>query len=233
MTHIIYNIYMRKYIILATAVATVVTLASCGGIGTMGGQTAQGAATAQQGKGGGLLGGIISAATSGQTIGNVLGNILGTDKPNEAALIGTWHYRQPGVAFESENLLAKAGGETMATQIKTKLQSTYDKLGYTGENTYFTFTDDHNFTGKLNGKTITGTWTYDEQECRIDMKTLLFSIHCYAKRTTVGMSYLFDAKKLLTLLQTAASFTGNSTLQGIGDLGKNYDGLKIGFDTAK
>jgi hypothetical protein len=35
------------------------------------------------------------------------------------------------------------------------------------------------------------------------------------------------------VLQTVAAMSGNSTLSTIGDLSKNYDGLRLGFEFAK
>ena len=50
---------------------------------------------------------------------------------------------------------------------------------------------------------------------------------------TGGMSFLMESKKLLNLFQTLAAMSGNSTLQTMGDLSKNYDGVRIGLDTHK
>lgn len=47
------------------------------------------------------------------------------------------------------------------------------------------------------------------------------------------MSLNFEATKLLTILQSAAALSGNSTLGTIGELSKNYDGLRLGFDLRK
>ena len=44
---------------------------------------------------------------------------------------------------------------------------------------------------------------------------------------------LFESKKLLTLIQTMASLSGNTTVSTIGDLSKNYNGVRIGFDLKK
>ena len=38
---------------------------------------------------------------------------------------------------------------------------------------------------------------------------------------------------VLNLFQTLAAMSGNSTLQTMGDLSKNYDGVRIGLDTHK
>ena len=62
------------------------------------------------------------------------------------------------------------------------------------------------------------------------LKSLLFNINCYAKKNTQGIALLFEASKLLTVLQMASAMSGNATLGTIGDLSKNYDGVRLGFD---
>ena len=208
--------------ILAGLVCLVLT--GCGALGTTGGSN--------NGMGD-ILGTVLGAMTNGQTIGNVLSSVIGLDKPTQAYLIGTWRYRQPGVAFTSENLLAKAGGEVAATTAKEKLQTYYNSLGINSSNTVLQFTQDGQFAGKIDGKSISGTYTYDPNECKLTLKTLLFSLPAYAKKTTGGMSILFESKKLLNVLQTVSAISGNTTLSTIGDLSKNYDGIRLGFDMAR
>lgn len=190
--------------------------------GTLGGTDSTGV--------GNILGSVLGAVTNGQTIGNVLTSVIGLDKPSQADLIGTWRYYQPGVAFTSENLLAKAGGEVAATTAREKLASYYSGLGISAANTQLTFTQDGQFSGKVDGKAISGTYTYDESECKLTLKTLLFSMPAYTKKNSSGISILFESKKLLTVLQTVAAVSGNTNLQTIGDLSKNYDGIRMGFD---
>jgi hypothetical protein len=182
---------------------------------------------------GDILGSVLGAVTNGQTIGNVLSSVIGLDKPTQAELIGTWKYRQPGVAFTSENLLAKAGGEVAATTAKEKLAAYYSGIGINSGNTYLQFTQDGQFAGKVDGTPLSGTYTYDPQKCLITMKTLLFSLPAYAKKTSGGMSILFESKKLLTVLQAVSAISGNQTLSTIGDLSKNYDGIRLGFDMTR
>lgn len=198
-------------------------LTGCGAIGTSG-----------SGSGvGDILGSVLGAVTNGQTIGNVLSSVIGLDKPTQAELIGTWKYRQPGVAFTSENLLAKAGGEVAATTAKEKLAAYYSGIGINSGNTYFQFTQDGQFAAKVDGTPLSGTYTYDPEKCLITMKTLLFSLPAYAKKTSGGMSILFESKKLLTVLQAVSAISGNQTLSTIGDLSKNYDGIRLGFDMTR
>ena len=61
---------------------------------------------------------LLQTMGSGGTIANIFTSVIGMDKVTEKGLIGTWRYDSPGVAFTSENLLAKAGGEVAATKIE-------------------------------------------------------------------------------------------------------------------
>ena len=215
---------MKKASFIAAGLLSM-ALISCGGLGS----TANGNGSST----GNILGEILGAATNGQTIGNAIGSILGIDKPAEGDLYGTWKYSQPGVAFTSDNALAKAGGEVAATEARTKLTQVYGKVGLNKANTQLAIKDDKTFSAKISGKPISGTWQYDSSTQKLTLKTLLFSIPVYAKKTTTGMSFLMESKKLMTFLQTIASMSGNSGLQTIGDLSKNFDGVRLGFDMSR
>ncbi|MBQ8463010.1 MAG: DUF4923 family protein [Prevotella sp.] len=207
---------MKKNILILATAALIVS--SCG-FGTMG-TTATGSQTTT------------TAANAGGALGNILTSVLGLDKMSQKNLVGTWTYSQPGCAFTSENLLAKAGGEMAAAEIKSKLQPTFQKVGISSSNTQVTFKQDGTFTAKIAGKSWNGTYTYDESTSKITMTGLLLNINCYAKRNTNGISLLFEASKLLTMLQTMSALSGggSSTLGTISEISKNYDGLRVGFD---
>ena len=176
------------------------------------------------------LGSIIGSATNGETIGNVIQSVLGLTKVTQKDIVGTWSYQQPGCAFTSEKLLAQAGGEVVATDIKTKLKPYYEKAGLNASSTKVTFTEDGKFSATVAGKTFSGTYTFDEATAKISMRTLLLTVNCYAKKNVSNMGFLFEASKLITMMQTMAALSGNSELQGIGELAKNYDGLRVGFE---
>ena len=55
-------------------------------------------------------------------------------------------------------------------------------------------------------------------------------MNCYTKREMNGISILFEGKKLLSLLQTLAAFSGNQNLETVSEISKNYDGVRVGFD---
>lgn len=180
-----------------------------------------------------VLGSVLGGGNSTSTIGNVISSVIGLNKLTAKNLHGTWKYSGPGCAFTSDNALSRAGGEIVASKIEEKLKSEYTKLGFKSSNTYFTFNEDGTFTSKIDGKSWSGKYTFDEKTGALKMQGLLLTLNGYATHTTGGISLLFESKKLLTLIQTMSAMSGNSTISTIGDLSKNYNGVRLGFDMKK
>lgn len=173
---------------------------------------------------------VLSAMTNGTGVANAITSVIGLDKVSAQNLIGTWKYSAPGCAFTSENLLAKAGGEVAAVQIEEKLLPYYQQVGLSSGNTYITFNQDGTFSSKIAGTNFSGNYTFDEKSQQIKLKGMLLSINCYTKRELNGISILFEGKKLLSVLQTMAALSGRTDIQAIGEISKQYDGVRVGFD---
>ena len=178
----------------------------------------------------GNMGQIMGAMTNGTGVVNAISSVIGLDKVKTQNLIGDWKYAGPGCAFTSENLLAKAGGEVAAVQIEEKVKPYYEQVGITANNTFISFKEDGTFSSKIAGTPFSGNYTFDEASQKITLKGMLISMNCYAKKEMNGISILFEAKKLLTVLQTMSALSGNKDLQTIGELSKKYDGVRVGFD---
>ena len=174
--------------------------------------------------------GNLGALMSGEGVANAITSVIGLNKVRPQELLGTWSYGGPGCAFMSENLLAKAGGEMAAVQIEQTLLPYYQQVGLSANNTMISFKEDGTFSAKIGGAPLSGQFTFDEQSQKITLKTLLFSTSCYTKKELGGISILFEANKLLTILQLASALSGSKDLQTIGEISKNYDGVRIGFD---
>ncbi len=179
---------------------------------------------------GGVLGGVLGTLGSQNTIDGLLGLVIGSVKVQETELYGNWYYTAPTCAFTSENLLAKAGGAVAAQNCKEKLQPVYNSVGISAQNTQFQFTQDHQFAGKVKGIPLSGTYTYDPSNGTLKLKTMLFTTNAYITRTASGLGLTFESKNLLKVLQVAAAMSGNSTLQTVGELSKQYEGVRLGFD---
>lgn len=201
---------IKTYItVVVFAITTSMTLASCG------------------------AGSLLQTIGSGGTLANAFTSVIGLDKVTKQGLVGTWKYDGPGCAFTSKNLLAKAGGEVAATKIEQELAPYLQKTGLSAQNTFVSFNEDGTFKAAIAGKNISGTWTLDEETAKVSMKTLLLTINCYAKREYGGIALLFESKKLLNMLQILATMSGNDTVKKVGELSKNYDGIRLGFDMKK
>ena len=220
---------MNKMKLLALAL-TGAMMMGCGSMGTM---TGTNGGTTTSSEGSGSLGGILDILGNPNTIGNVISSVIGTNKLTQTQLIGKWNYYGPGVAFTSEKALANAGGEVVAAQIKEKLLPTYKALGLAASNTVFTYNEDKTFSANIKGIPLSGTYSYDENSGKITFKTLLLSFNGYAKRNANGIAILFEAKQLLKVLQTITALSGNQTLEVIGEVSKQYDNLRLGFDVTK
>ena len=196
-----------KKVILGFAAFACLTMASCGNMSQ-----------------------VLGDMTNGTGVVNAISSVIGLDKVKAQNLIATWKYSGPGCAFTSKNLLAKAGGEVAAVQIEQKLLPYYQQVKISDSNTYITFNENGTFSSKIAGTPFSGNYTFDEASQKITLKGLLLSVNCYAKKEANGISILFEAKKLLTVLQTMSAMSGSKDLQTIGDLSKNYDGVRVGFD---
>lgn len=229
---------MKK--IITTVLAALLLLCSgcntglLGNLGGLGGEST-GNGTGQGGGLGDILGGVLGGVLGGlggNTVDGLLGLVIGSVKINESDLYGAWYYTEPGCAFTSENLLAKAGGAVAAETCKEKLLPVYNTLGINSNNTQFQFTQDHQFAANVKGIPLSGTYTYDPTNSTLKIKTMLFSSNVYVTRTTHGLAFTFESKNLLKVLQAIAAMSGNSTLQTVGDLSKQFDGVRLGFDMA-
>ncbi|MBR5087419.1 MAG: DUF4923 family protein [Muribaculaceae bacterium] len=180
--------------------------------------------------GGGLLGGILGSALTDNSVTDL---VLGGTRVNQSDLVGTWIYAQPGCAFTSQNLLAKAGGTAAATQIKQKLSSAYSSLGFANNNTGFAFDQNGNFEAVLKGLPLNGTYTLDPSSGKLNLKTSVGTISSYVARTSNGLSITMESKMLTSVLQALGNLSSNSSITSIANLGNQYNGVRMGFEVVK
>lgn len=217
-----------KKITLFVVGALALTLTGCGALGT---------SLATGGAGSNVLGSLAQTATQGQTLTNILTSFIGADKALDVT--GTWKYSQPGCAFTSKNALASAGGEVIAQEIKNKLAPQYNTLGFKASNTQFTFNKDNTFSAKILGTPVSGTYTFDSATQALNMSINLLGVPAYTlngavKKNTNGIALLFDAKKILQIMQTLGAVNGaGATLATFSDLASKYDAVRVGFDMTK
>jgi len=167
-------------------------------------------------------------------LGGLLKDVVGDKTTTATSIIGTWTYVGPDCQFESDNLLAKAGGEVAAQNVEAKMKTVYDKIGMGG--CQYTFGEDGSYSLTIKGKTISGTYTFDSEAKTVTMKGKLgIKTVAYVTVTGNSMSLVYNADKLMSVLKTVmgAVSSVNSTASTVSGIAGKYDGLRLGFELKK
>ena len=180
----------------------------------------------------------VSANAGAQDLKSILSGVakavVGNKATTASSIIGTWTYSGPECQFESENLLAKAGGEMAAKEVEEKMIAVYNKVGM--NNIRYTFNEDGTYSYQMKKRTVTGSSVFDDAAKTITMTGKLgLKTVAYVTVTGNDMSMVFKADKLMSILQTitGAASKVNSTAATINSVAEAYDGLMLGFELKK
>lgn len=170
--------------------------------------------------------------SAGTAVGGIVDGLLTQSDISVEQMAGTWTATGSAVAFQSDNLLQKAGGSAAASTIESKLNPYYKQYGLTGS--VLTIDDSGNFTLKVKGISLKGTIT-KRSDGNFDFTFTPFgsfkvgSIKTYVEKPVSGLNVMFDATKLKTLITGITKLTGNSLAKTAGSLLDSYEGLCVGF----
>lgn len=180
----------------------------------------------------------VSANAGAQDLKSILSGVakavVGNKATTASSIIGTWTYSSPECQFESENLLAKAGGEMAAKEVEEKMIAVYNKVGM--NNIRYTFNEDGTYSYQMKKRTVTGSYVFDDAAKTITMTGKLgLKTVAYVTVTGNDMSMVFKADKLMSILKTitGAASKVNSTAATINSVAEAYDGLMLGFELKK
>ena len=180
----------------------------------------------------------VSANAGAQDLKSILSGVVkavvGNKAKTASSIIGTWTYSGPECQFESENLLAKAGGEMAAKEVEEKMIAVYNKVGM--NNIRYTFNEDGTYSYQMKKRTVTGSYVFDDAAKTITMTGKLgLKTVAYVTVTGNDMSMVFKADKLMSILKTitGAASKVNSTAATINSVAEAYDGLMLGFELKK
>ena len=180
----------------------------------------------------------VSANAGAQDLKSILSGVakavVGNKATTASSIIGTWTYSGPECQFESENLLAKAGGEMAAKEVEEKMIAVYNKVGM--NNIRYTFNEDGTYSYQMKKRTVTGSYVFDDAAKTITMRGKLgLKTVAYVTVTGNDMSMVFKADKLMSILKTitGAASKVNSTAATINSVAEAYDGLMLGFELKK
>lgn len=152
----------------------------------------------------------------------------------DISMEGTWTYDGAAIKFESDNVLAQAGGAVASNTLEEKLSEQLSKIGFQEGKMSFTFNADSTFQARLKNRDLKGTYSYDRSTGKVNLKLAkLIGLNATLECTSSQMDLLFNFDKLLDLVNVLSDKSNNSTLQTIGTLTKGYDGMLMGFSLKK
>lgn len=218
---------MKKTTLTLALAASALCLTGCG---TTAGSILGGAASSSTST-------AVSTATSAAGIlGNVLSGVLGASSTvSQDDLVGTWQYTGADCVFESENLLAKAGGAVAASKIEDQLNTQLAKVGIKQGACSYTFNKDNSYTATIGGKTMSGSYTLDSKNKTIKMTYLLGigSMTAHVANSGNTLSLLMESDKLLTVVKGVSALGKSSALSTVSSVLGNYDGMMVGMKLKK
>lgn len=177
-----------------------------------------------------------SVSEAGSLLGNLLSGILeGSTTLSQSSLQGTWKYVSSDCVFESENLLAKAGGAVAATKIEENLNTQLSKVGIGASTCAFTFNSDGTYSAKIGSRTVNGNYTLDAANKTMKL-TYLGGLANYSTRVVLSggkLSLLIESDKLLALMKGISAFNNNSNVSSLSSLLSSYDGMYVGIQMSK
>ena len=178
---------------------------------------------------------LLKKATNNETVKNLVESFTGTTLPVDVK--GTWTYSGTAVKFESEDLLKSTAASLAAGQVEDKLDEYVQKVGIKAGTFSFTFNEDQTFVVTVKGKNFNGTYTVSE-----DYKTMTLQFgKTFATKpftaaisaTSAQLDLLFQADKLLELLEKLTASSNNATLKTVSTIAGQYDGMQLGLELKK
>ena len=168
------------------------------------------------------------------TVTSVFNHLIGNHTVTSTSLVGTWTYSQPAVAFESKNLLGKAGGAVTANVLEKKLGNALTTYGFKPGNYTLTFKADSTFSMRIKGRTVTGRYSVSKSTLTLRSRLGTTLVTANVAIASNQLQLTFTANKLLTFVkQVAALSTTSTTLNTISQLAGNYSGMQLGLQFKK
>ena len=184
------------------------------------------------------LGTTSSTSSTSSVLTSVLGSILGQvllggSTYDQSGLLGSWNYSAPSAAFTTQQALTNAGGAATIANITSSLASNYSNIGINSSNTSFSFLAGNKFSAKVNGIPFSGTYTYNQQNGEIALKTATETIKGNVTKTEKGMGLMFDATQMTNILQKEGKVSNAVAVQAVSKLAKSANGARVGFELTK
>ncbi len=175
-----------------------------------------------------------SSSSSGSSLLSSLTSIFSSSNvATEEKIIGTWVYQEPAVVISSDNALKNLGGKVASSAVESELKTQFEKLGIKEGAITMVFDDSGNFTQTISGKTMTGTYTIEDDNINLKYGSKLSQIIGTTQLDGNNLLIVMDATKLLSFVNLLGSLSNNSLLESATSLLGSMDGMEVGFKLTK
>lgn len=183
--------------------------------------------------------GKLKGGNTANTITNIVEGVLSKSDLTVNDLVGNWKSTGPAVSFKGDNFLKKAGGAAASATIESKLQPYFNQFGLSGAT--LTVNEDGTFELAIKMLKLSGTIEEaagDEKGAfvfnfKAAGKINLGKITAYVQKTSSSMDVMFDATKLMRIVEAVAKYSNISMAKTLSSLLSSYDGLCVGFKMSK
>lgn len=180
-----------------------------------------------------------SPVNTGDLLSGVTGimqGLLASTNLTERDLVGNWQYSSPAVAFQSNDIMKKAGGAAAAQIIENKIAPYYNKVGL--RNLSATFMPDGTFAFRFHGITLEGAYEKNPENpnggefiftFQAVKNVPIVAMRVNAERLGNRIALTVDGSDMVKIINKAAELSGQPTIQAAASLLNSYDGVNFGF----
>lgn len=176
-----------------------------------------------------------TASDSTSVLGKIWNKIAGSTSFSQKDLVGKWDFQSTACKFETENLLKKAGGAIVASQVEDAFNEYCEKVGIKKGNCSYTFNADSTYSAKLGGVKLSGKYKMNNETKVITMSYALGmgKMNAIAVKSGNSLKLYYDADGFLKMMKTLSLFTNNNKVEILAKMAELYDGMLLGFDLDK
>lgn len=173
--------------------------------------------------------------TNTSTLSKLWNKLTGTNDFKQSDLVGKWGYQSTACTFETENLLKKAGGVVVASQVESKFNDYCKKAGIKQGTCSFTFNSDSTYSAKIGLMKLSGKYRLNTETKWITMSYALGigKMNAQAVKSGDNLKLMFDADGFLKMMKTMSMFTKDNSIEILAAMADMYDGMLLGFDLDK
>lgn len=172
----------------------------------------------------------ISDSTS--VLGKIWNKISGNISFSQQNMVGKWDFKSTACKFETENLLKKAGGAIVATQVESAFNDYCEKFGIKEGTCWYDFRSDSTYSAKIGAVKLSGKFILDTDTKVVNMSYAfgVGKMTAQVVKSSNSMKLYFDADGFLKMMKTLSMFTNNNKVEILAKMSELYDGMLLGFD---